>query len=201
MYATHMFFAGSLRTWKPFTLIQQSWTDPTTLEKRASNTIPTSTDRSAGPPPSFSPNKTVEAVGLSVKHLLMNRLHQFNTCSWVSTPRSLTDTGESYNLEGVGFPHHTLHPCQLTVLCFPQMAPPSLKLTCTTEASSNLRVWQPNSRAASMPPDLYRTLQLCLAWCYHITTTKRVLKDNLGGPSQCIYGTNTIPINLMHNQA
>jgi hypothetical protein len=32
----------------------------------------------------------------------------FNACSRGSTYQSLTDTGGDYNLEGVGFPHHTL---------------------------------------------------------------------------------------------
>jgi hypothetical protein len=55
---------------------------------------------------------------------LLDPYHQhvistFNTCSRVSTPRSLTDTGRGYNLRGVSFPHHTPRPSQPTILHFP----------------------------------------------------------------------------------
>jgi hypothetical protein len=58
----------------------------------------------------LSPNTTIEAVGLSQAPVngqllgLPGPYHQhaigtFNTCSRVPTPRSLTDTGESYHTE------------------------------------------------------------------------------------------------------
>jgi hypothetical protein len=47
------------------------------LRKRAPDTIPsTSVDRSIDLPPNFSPLTAIEAV-MKVKHLLMNRIHQF----------------------------------------------------------------------------------------------------------------------------
>jgi hypothetical protein len=51
----------------------------------------------------------------------------FNTCSRGPTHRSLTDTGGGYSLEGVGFPHTTPQPSQLTVSPFHLRAPPSLQ--------------------------------------------------------------------------
>jgi hypothetical protein len=53
----------------------------------------------------------------------------FNTCSWVPIHQSLIDTGGGYNLEDIGFPHHSLRPSQPTVLRFPLIAPPSLRLS------------------------------------------------------------------------
>jgi hypothetical protein len=80
------------------------------------------------------------------------------------THQSLTDTCGGYNHGGIDFPHHTIYPSQQTVLRFPLMTPSGLRLTITTFASSNLRVWQPSSRVASMSLDLYRILQLHLAF-------------------------------------
>jgi hypothetical protein len=51
----------------------------------------------------------------------------FNTCSWGLTHRSLTDTGESYNLGGVGFPHTTPRPSQPAISPFHLRAPPGLQ--------------------------------------------------------------------------
>jgi hypothetical protein len=51
-----------------------------------------------------------------------------------------------------------------------------------------------------MPPDLYQTLQLCLAFANGLQVLKWVVKDNLeGNIMQELY--QTIPINIMHNQA
>jgi hypothetical protein len=47
----------------------------------------------------------------------------FNTYSRGPTHRSLTNTDESYNLEGAGLPHHTPYPSQPMVLCFPPKGP------------------------------------------------------------------------------
>jgi hypothetical protein len=43
----------------------------------------------------------------------------FNTCSWGPSHRSLTDTDESYNLGGVGFPLYNPRHSQSMVLHFP----------------------------------------------------------------------------------
>jgi hypothetical protein len=87
-------------------------------------------DRSIGPPPSFSPITTIEAV-MKTKHMLMNRLHRFigpisPACDQYvqyllvePTHRSLTDIGGDYNLGGASLPHHTPCPSQPTVHRFP----------------------------------------------------------------------------------
>jgi hypothetical protein len=41
---------------------------------------------------------------------LQHAISIFNTCSRGPTHQSLTDTGGGYNLEGVGFPHHSPRP-------------------------------------------------------------------------------------------
>jgi hypothetical protein len=118
-YATRMLPMGDLRTWQPFTLTQQSWTDALLPRKRA----PDSTSQ---------PGWVVCGTHLSFSHKhnhwssvlksnicwwicyisLLGPYHQhvistFNTCSWGPTHRSLTDTGGGYNLGGVGLPHRT----------------------------------------------------------------------------------------------
>jgi hypothetical protein len=51
----------------------------------------------------------------------------FNTCSWGPTHRSLTDTGEGYNLGGAGSPHTHSLTFPTSCLHFPLRAPPSLQ--------------------------------------------------------------------------
>jgi hypothetical protein len=79
---------------------------------------------------SFSPNTTIETVGLSQSSVdgrllgLLGSYKQhvistFNTCSWGATHRSLIDTGRGYNLGGAKLPHHTPRLSQPTVLRFP----------------------------------------------------------------------------------
>jgi hypothetical protein len=79
---------------------------------------------------SFSPNTTIEAVGLSQASVdgrllvLLSPYHQyaintFNTCSRGPIYWSLIDTGRNYNFEGADLPHHTRIPSQPTVLRFP----------------------------------------------------------------------------------
>jgi hypothetical protein len=53
----------------------------------------------------------------------------FNTCSWEPTHRSLTDTGEGYNLGDVDFPHITPRPFQPVVSTFHLRASPDLTLS------------------------------------------------------------------------
>jgi hypothetical protein len=59
---------GSPCMWQPFASHPQHWMNPTALEKRAPDITPSPADRSAGPPPSFSPNTTIEVV-IKAKHL------------------------------------------------------------------------------------------------------------------------------------
>jgi hypothetical protein len=68
------------------------------------------------------PSVDVWLLGLSGPYL-RHAIGTFNTCSWGSTHRSLTDTGGGYNLRGANFLHLTLWPSQPTVLRFPPMGP------------------------------------------------------------------------------
>jgi hypothetical protein len=90
----------------------------------------TSADRSEGPYPASLPQQQLKQWR-KVKHLLatsyisllvtyhLHVISTFNTCSWGPTHRSLTDTGQGYNLGGLGYPHHTPRASQLMVLRFP----------------------------------------------------------------------------------
>jgi hypothetical protein len=80
--------------------------------------------------PSFSPEPAIETVGVKPPSVdvrllgLLSPYHEhvigtFNTCSWGSTNRSLTNTGGGYNLEGASFSHPTPSPSQPMVLLFP----------------------------------------------------------------------------------
>jgi hypothetical protein len=66
-------------------------------------------------------------IGLLGTYLLY-LISTFNTCSWVPTPQSLTDTDEGYNLGGLDFPKHSLRPSRPRVLCFPLKVSSGLKL-------------------------------------------------------------------------
>jgi hypothetical protein len=112
-YARRTLPAGGPCTWQPFTLTQQSWTDSLLLRKSA----PDSTSQLGwvvrGTRLSFSPNIAIEVVRLS-QTSVDNRLLRlpgtyhwrvigtFNTCSWVPTPRSLTNIGGGYHIENLG---------------------------------------------------------------------------------------------------
>jgi hypothetical protein len=89
-----------------------------------------------GPYPVSLTNQQVKQWGKSQESIddrllgLLGPYHQhtistFNTFSWGSTHRSLTDTGGGYNLEGVNFLHTTLWPSQLDVSPFHLSAPRS----------------------------------------------------------------------------
>jgi hypothetical protein len=82
------------------------------LRKMAPDTTLRPAEWSIGPPPSFSPNTSIEAV-MKVKHLLMNKLHQFTgpitlACDWY-VQYSLTSTNPSVlNRHRQGLPHRNL---------------------------------------------------------------------------------------------
>jgi hypothetical protein len=88
----------------------------------------------------------------------------FNTYSRGPTHWSLTDTDEDYNLEGVDFPHHTLHPSQPKVLCFPTRAPIRSPVYKILPTLPKFRFKEP--MAATWPSDhstIYRGLHLHIA--------------------------------------
>jgi hypothetical protein len=147
-------------------------------------------DRSVDPHPISLSLTTIEVVEKDT-HLvaasyigLLDPYHQhvistFNNWSWGSTHRSLTETDGATTLEVSNF-HHTPGSSQLTVLCFPLMAPPGLRLTILNKSLTN-KSKTPSSRVASMPPDLYWTLQLCLALANGLQLLTKIVKDNLEG--------------------
>jgi hypothetical protein len=111
---------------------QQICTNPLPpLRRRAPDIIHSSmVVWSAGPYPAFLPQQPMrrwEKRQASVDNQLLDlsdpyhrhAIGTFNTCSRGLTHRSLTNTDEGYNLEGVGFPHTTPRPSQLKVLPFP----------------------------------------------------------------------------------
>jgi hypothetical protein len=103
---------GSPLTWQPFTLTQQSWTDSLLPRKSAPNSTSQPGWVVCGTHLSFSPKTAIEAVRLSqtsIDNMLLglsgpyhrHAIGMFNTCSWVPTPQSLTDTGRGYHIENL----------------------------------------------------------------------------------------------------
>jgi hypothetical protein len=105
----------------------------------------------------------------------------FNTYSWGSTHRSLTDTDGGYNLEGAGFSHHTLRPSQMTVLCFSPKGPTWSQVIQVQHKPLAIKIKAHSHRVAFMPLDLYRTLQLHLVIANGLQLLKWVVKDNTRG--------------------
>jgi hypothetical protein len=143
-YATHTLPADGPRTWQPFTLTQQSWTYSLLLRKSASDstTQPGWVVRRIRL--SFSPKHNHWSSALKPNIYwwtcyisLLDLYHQhvistFNTCSWGSIHRSLTNTGGGYNL-GVPACHITLPDLpNWWSFTFHLRVPPGLKLTFTT---------------------------------------------------------------------
>jgi hypothetical protein len=93
---------------------QQIWTDSLHPRRKAPDTIHSTRGRSIrGSVPSFSPTTANRAVGksqASIDNRLLglpgpyhrHAIDTFNTCSRVSAPRSLTDTGRGYHIENLG---------------------------------------------------------------------------------------------------
>jgi hypothetical protein len=112
-YVWHTFPMGGPRTGQPFTPTQQSWTDSLLLWKNAPDSFSQPGWVVHGTRLSFSPNTAIEAVRLSqtsVNNMLLGLpgpyhrhvIGTFNTCSRISTPRFLTDTGGGYHIEDLG---------------------------------------------------------------------------------------------------
>jgi hypothetical protein len=137
-YVRRTLSAGGPRMWQPSTSCQQSWSESLLPRKRAPDTIhSTPTDQSTGPYlvslPS-QPMKSGESQTSINRRLLglpgpyhRHAIGTFNTCSRGPTERSLTDTGEGYNLGGAGSPH--THSLTFPTSCLPfhLVAPPGLQ--------------------------------------------------------------------------
>jgi hypothetical protein len=114
-YTTHTLPTGGPRTWQPFTLTQQSWTDSLLLRKSASDSTYQPGWVAYGTCLSFSPKYNHWSIALKPNIYwwtdyidLLDPYHQhvismFNICSRGPTHRSLTDTGGGYNLGGADF--------------------------------------------------------------------------------------------------
>jgi hypothetical protein len=105
--------AGGPRTWQPFASHQQRWTDPTALEKKGSRHNPQpgwvirkSTTLVLSQHSHWSSNESQTSIDSRLLGLLgsyhRHAIGTFNTCSWVPTPRFLTDTGRGYHIENIG---------------------------------------------------------------------------------------------------
>jgi hypothetical protein len=141
-YAQRTLTASGPCTWQPLMSHQKGWTDALLPRKSA----PDSTSQPGwvvrGTRLSFSPNTAIEAVRLSqapVGSRLLGLLcpyHRhaistFNTCSWVPTPRSLTDAGGGYHIENLRIAT-TLSPSFPSEgSTDPLMAPSGLRLSTT----------------------------------------------------------------------
>jgi hypothetical protein len=132
---------------------QQSWAGSQLPRKRAPDTIHiTSANCSMGSYPVSLLSQPIKQwrrgggqsqpfvddwlLGLSGPYY-QHAIGTFNTCSWRPTQPSLTDTGRGYNLVGVGFPHITHWPSQLTVSTFHLRAPPHFQFNQNLPVSQN----------------------------------------------------------------
>jgi hypothetical protein len=111
-YARRMLPTGGPGTWQPFASHQQRWTDPTALEKKGSRHNPQpdwvirrSTTQFLSQHNHWSSNESQTSIDSRLLGLLgpyhWLAIGTFNTCSWVPTPRSLTDTGRGYHIENL----------------------------------------------------------------------------------------------------
>jgi hypothetical protein len=140
-YTRRMVPAGDPRAWQPFVKSSTAMDRATAPKKKGSWHNPQHSSwpicRSVS---SFSPEPVIQAVGVK-RHSVDGRLlglsglyHRhtigiFNTFSWASTHRSLTDTGRGYNLGGAGLSHTTPRPSQPIVSTFHLRALPGLRLS------------------------------------------------------------------------
>jgi hypothetical protein len=132
---------GNLRIWQPFTMTQQSWTDPTAPKKKG---LPTTSPAHRLTDPwvpisSFSPLTTIETIDI-VMHLLTKMLHQFTgpispACDQYiqylvagANPSVLNRHRRGYKLGCVSFSHHSPHPSQPMVIRFFLIASSDLQL-------------------------------------------------------------------------
>jgi hypothetical protein len=148
---------------------QHSWKNALLPRKNASNSTSQPGWVARRTCLSFSPNTAIEVVHLyqaSVDNTLLGLLgpyhwhviSTFNTCSWGSTHRSLTDTDGGYNLIAVGLPHHTPRPFQPINLHFSPKG-----LTWSQDINPTITSWtrdwtSPKSHEWEPPLDFYHNL-------------------------------------------
>jgi hypothetical protein len=168
-YARRTLPMGDPHTWQPFVSHQQGWTDALLLRKIA----PDSTSQPGwvirGTRLSFSSNTTIESVRLSQAPIdsrlpgLSGPYHwhaidTFNTCSWVATPQSLTDTGGAYYIETLEYPQHSLRPCLPSVPLIPLNGSARSQIIHTTITNWIEEGINPKSHEWEPPLDFCRNL-------------------------------------------
>jgi hypothetical protein len=139
-YVQRTLLTGSPHTWQPFASRPQGWMEALLPRKSA----PDSTSQPGwvvrGTHLSFSPNTAIEAVRLSQAPIggrllgllgpyQRHAIGTFNTCLWVPTPRSLTDTGGGYHTENLRIATILSHPSLPRVPLIPLLALPGLRLS------------------------------------------------------------------------
>jgi hypothetical protein len=169
-YTTRTLPVDDPRTWQPFTLTQQSWTDSPLLRKSSPDSTSQPGWVACGTCLSFSPKHNhwssalkpnicwrtcyIDLLGPYHKYVI----NTFNTCLRGSTHWSLTDTGEGYNLGGVGLPHHTPWSSQPTVLCFSPKGPPRPQVKQSSITNWTKREINPNLMSGTPRLDFYHSL-------------------------------------------
>jgi hypothetical protein len=170
MYVTCVLSAGSHRTWEPFTLTQQSWTDSLLLRKKCSRLHLSARLRDLWDPSQFLSQHNywnnvlksnicwqtcyIGLLGLYHQH----GISTFNTCSRRSTHWSLTGTGWGYKLRGVGLSHHTSWPSQLTAIRFPPKGLVRTQIKQSSITNWTKRDINPNLVSGTPSLDFYRSL-------------------------------------------
>jgi hypothetical protein len=190
--------AGGPRTWQPFASHQQRWMNPTGPEKKGSRHNPQpgwvirrSATQFLSQHSYWNSNESQTSVDTRLLGLPgsyhRHAIGTFNTCSQVSAPQSLTDTGRGYHKGNLGIAKTLSPPFPFKGSTNPLMALPGLRLF-TTITNLTREGTSPKSREWEPPLDFYRNLPSK----HSITNDKPPHdggnKDKLEGRSQCIYG-------------
>jgi hypothetical protein len=168
-YAQRTLLAGGPRMCQPFTSHQLGWTDALHLRKSAPDSTSQPDWVVRRTHLDFSPNTAIEAVRLSQAHVdgrilgLPGPYHRhaigtFNTCSWVPTPRSLTDTGRGYHKENLGIATTLSLPFPSEGSTNPPNGPARSQIIRTTFTNWTGEGTRPKSREWEPPFDFYCNL-------------------------------------------
>jgi hypothetical protein len=162
----HMYLMWS--TYSNLSLVIKRWIDTTASEKKCSQLYFSARLSGSRDPPQFLSQHNHWSsrlkwnicwwtcyIGL-LRPYLQCVISTFNTCSWGSTHRFLTNTDGGYHPGDLGFSHHTLRPSQPMILRFLLRALSGLRLT-IQPLSTGLKKSNPNLVSGSPPLDFYRS--------------------------------------------